>query len=117
MMNFATGSEMNTCPNGWLTVEQVRGAARFERCKVTGPGGGDGAWVFVVVEGKHGVDAGQQPLGFREVELLGIETMEGGEKLDPKLGGVECVAMGERDLDAGNRLTMVGVVVGRVFHW
>ena len=47
-----------------------------------------------------------------EVELLGIEMVQRGEKFDAELGSVEDVAVGEGDVDAGDRLAVVGVVVG-----
>ncbi len=76
------------------------------------PGSGDGAGIFVVLERENGVDADEEAIGAREIELLRIEPADGGDHLDAKLGGVEQIAIGEGEVDGGKGLAVVGEVVG-----
>ena len=66
-------------PESLPLVEEVGLAASFEGVEVWSPGGNDFVGVFVVLEGEQGVDADEEAVCVGQVELLGIETLEGGE--------------------------------------
>ena len=78
-----------------LWIEEVGLAALLELGEVGGPGGGDLARVFVVSEGLHGIDVGDEAGGFDEIEAGGVEVVEGGDKFESEFGRVEGVAISE----------------------
>ena len=60
-----------------LGVEEILAAAGFELREGGGPGGGDGARIVAAGEGGHGFGVGDEVGGFVELELGGVEVVEG----------------------------------------
>jgi len=62
-----------------LGIEEVGGAGGFELVEGGLPCGGDGSGVVAAGDGVHGGAVGDQGHRAGEVELCGVEVVEGGE--------------------------------------
>ena len=65
-----------------LGVEEVGGDGFFEGVEGGLPSGGDGAGIVAAGEGLEGGLVAEEAGGFLEVELCGVEVVEGGEDFD-----------------------------------
>lgn len=92
-------------------VEENLRAICFEAVKAGLPGGSDGARVVVALEGfKRGLVV-EEAVSLFEVELAGVELVEGGQDFDTQLGRVEDCRISDREADGFDGLAVVGVLV------
>src|SRR5258708_6560816 len=99
-----------------LPIEQISLAALPKGIEVRIPGSCDSTRIFIVPKRKHRVHIRQQPVSLLHIELRRIEVVESAEDLNSQLGRIQGLAVGQRQCNAGNGLSMGWVVVGIFIH-